>query len=497
MRLVIARMNHETNSFSPVPTPLASFAPCWDDCAYAAGKDSRTAMGAFIDFADERDDVVTPVFAMAYPSGPVANVAYEAMSAAIIDAVCQPCDAILLDLHGAMVTESLDDAEGDLLARIRQVAPDTPLGVALDLHGNVTPAMVANADFLVGFKTYPHVDMYETGEHVARIMAAALERGCRPEQARIHVPILAQTLKMNTNVPGAMTNAVEYARALETHEGVFAATVFGGFPLSDLADTGTSVVVVAENGGIAQQAARELAQQMWDERDGFVYRERPLAESVTVAENASQKPGKGPVLMLDHGDNCMSGGTCDTMDVLEESLRQGLTGIMAGPIADPGAVAEMKAAGEGNEITLGIGNRWNLSKIGVNNPPLKLTGRVRTLVRGEYIISGPIYTGMQCDMGDAAVLETDQALVLVVEQPHEPWDLGVFTCAGLDPAASRFLILKSRMYCRPVFEPMAKSVEECASLGVTSSNLELFQFEKLRRPIFPIDATMSWSAARM
>jgi microcystin degradation protein MlrC len=196
--------------------------------------------------------------------------------------------------------------------------------------------------------------------------------------------------------------------------------------------------------------------------------------------------------MLDHGDNCMSGGTCDTTDVLAESLRQGLTGILAGPIADPVAVKEMSAAGIGATVRLGVGNRMALPGIGVDKPPLELTGKVRALGRGAYVISGPTYTGMRCDMGEAAVLETDQALVLVVEEPHEPWDFGVFTCLGLDPLKSRFLILKSRMYCRPVFEPIAKAVVECASLGVTSSNLNLFTFEKLSRPIFPLDEQTRW-----
>src|SRR5699024_3389452 len=274
---------------------------------------------------------------------------------------------------------------------------------------------------------------------------------------------------------------------------IHAVTFFGGFPLSDLAETGTSVVIVAEDSEIAQRVATEFAADVWAERKGFVYHERPLSESVEAAREASLKPGKGPILMLDHGDNCMSGGTCDIMDVLAESLRQGLTGILAGPVADAEAVAAMQTAGVGKDITLELGNRWSLPSIGVDKTPLELTGRVRTLAKGSYVITGPIYTDMHCDMGEAAVLETDQALILVVEEPHEPWDIGVFSCAGLDPAQSEFLILKSRMYCRPIFEPLSKQVVECASLGITSSRLELFDYMRLCRPVFPLDLNMSWA----
>ena len=494
MRFVIARMNHETNTFSPLPTPLAAFAPQWDDDARRAAEGTPTPMGAFLEHTQARSaDIVTPVFAMANPSGPVADTAFEAMSRAIVEAVEGGCDAVLLDLHGAMVTESVDDAEGELLSRVRAAAPDIPIGVALDLHGNITPTMLDNADVLVGFKTYPHVDMAETGEHVAELVGRMLDHGIKPAQALAHPPIIAQTLKMNTTIPGAMADAIAAARRAETRPDVYASSVFGGFPIADIAETGMSILVVAEGAGTAESVANELAGDIWQARDGFVYQETPLAESIAAAARAADAPGDGPVLVLDHGDNCMSGGTCDTMDVLAEAIDQGVHGILAGPIADRAAVAAMRQAGVGAEITQEIGNRWALPKIGVDKPPLELTGRVKTLARGEYVISGPTYTGMRCDMGEAGVLETNCGAILIVEEPHEPWDTGVFECVDLDPRAARVLILKSRMYCRPVFEPLAKAVVECASLGVTSSNFDLFAFEKLRRPIFPLDPEMTWT----
>jgi microcystin degradation protein MlrC len=493
MRFVVARMNHETNTFSPVPTPLASFNPRWDEDALQAGTGSRTAMGAFLAFAEVRGaEVVTPVFATANPSGPVADDAFEAMAAAIVDAVRNGCDAVLLDLHGAMVTESLEDGEGELLARIRAVAPDVPLGVALDLHGNITERMVANADVLVGFKTYPHVDMYETGAHAVRLVGRMLDEGLAPKRAWCHPPQLAHTLKMNTGVPGAMQDAIKAARAAEERPGVLAVSVFGGFPIADIADAGVSVITVAESADLAAEAAREIGGLLWERRAEFVYHEEPLHQSVAAARAAVEGAGQGPVLLLDHGDNCMSGGTCDTMDVLGEALAQGLDDIVVGPICDPEAVAAMMATGVGARIELGIGNRVAMPRIGVSKRPLELAGVIRVLGDGEYTISGPTYTGMRCLMGRAAVLDTGRARVLVTEQPHEPWDLAVFTSVGLDPRACRYLILKSRMYCRPVFEPIARAVVECASRGVTSSDYKLFRFEKLARPIYPLQEDIPW-----
>ena len=216
----------------------------------------------------------------------------------------------------------------------------------------------------------------------------------------------------------------------------------------------------------------------------FIFRQTPLAESVARAKSVKQ----GLTLLLDHGDNCMSGGTCDTMDVLDECLRQGLERIGVGPVCDPQAVAQLIAAGEGAIVTLELGNKLPMPKIGMaQRTPLRLTGRVRAISNGEYTISGPIYTGTRCYMGRTALFDTGAARIVVTEQTQEPWDLGVFTCAGLAPAHERYLILKSRMYYRPVFAPLATAIIECASAGVCSSDFSLFDYRKLRRPLYPFD----------
>ena len=244
MKIVAARLNHETNTFSPVPTPLASFGPdgpTFGDDAYRQASGTRTALGAFIESAERRGaDVTVAVNATANPSGRVDAAAYERLAGAIVEAVRAGCDAILLDLHGAMVTERFDDGEGELLQRVRAVAPTTPLAVALDLHGNITQAMIDAADVIVGFKTYPHIDMAETGAHAARLLFEWIDGGPRPHVAWAQPPLLSHTLRSATG-EGAMQRAVERARQRE-RDGLFAATVFAGFSLADFRDAGVSVV---------------------------------------------------------------------------------------------------------------------------------------------------------------------------------------------------------------------------------------------------------------
>ena len=489
LKIVAARMNHETNTFSPVPTPLASFGPdgpTFGEAAYAQARGSRTALGAFIEAAEGRGATLSvAVSATANPSGRVEASAYERLAGAIVDEVRSGCDAILLDLHGAMVSEGFDDGEGELLRRIRSIAPDTPLAVALDLHGNITPQMVDAADVIVGFKTYPHVDMFETGAHAARLLFDWIDGAPRPHLAWAQPPLLSHTLRSATG-EGAMRRAVERAQQLE-RDGLLAVTVFAGFSLADFRDAGVSVVAVGRTRDEAQSAADALARAIWQERDGFVYASEPLADSVARAHALLARAGGRPVLLLDHGDNVMSGGTCDTTDVLQECLRHGLSNIGVGPLCDPDAVAAAVVAGVGGTVDLALGNVRPLGLGSDPRPRLRVRARVLALTDGRFRITGPIYTGETWAMGRTAVLEADAFTVVVTERPMEPLDLGVFTSTGVDPARFALLILKSRMYCRPSFMPIAGGLVECDSRGVTSSDYGLFRFERLRRPIYPLD----------
>ncbi|WP_354683446.1 M81 family metallopeptidase [Cupriavidus necator] len=491
MKILIARLNHETNTFSPVPTPLASFDPRYGEDGYRAARGTRTAAAAFIDLAEAAGaQIVVPVIAGANPSGRVAADAYTHLSDTIVSAAAG-CDAVMLDLHGAMVAENSDDGEGDLLRRIRQVLPDAPVAVALDLHGNITQTLIDHADIAVSFKTYPHVDMYETGEHAGRLLLDMIAGRVRPVLAWRRPPLVTHTLRSRTD-EGAMQRAVALARAAE-QEGMLAVSVLAGFGLADIAAPCLSVIVVGDGDqDKADAVAGRIAALAWAERDGFGYHAEPLADSIARAARLADGPGDGPVLLLDHGDNCMSGGTCDNMAVLHEALAQGLTGIAVGPVCDPQAVAALVEAGVGASVTLPVGDKVPLPQLEVFPQSRPLTGKVAAISDGEYVISGPTYTGQRIRMGRTALLDTGAGQVIVTETPQEHWDLGIFTHIGIDPLKARFLLLKSRMYCRPVFVPIARGVVECDGEGVTSSRYERFPFRHVARPVYPLDAGTTW-----
>jgi len=286
MKFVIAMMKHETNTFSPVPTPFERFisdAAFYGKDAYNAFKGTNTPMAAFLDLAEkEGAEITTPIAAEAWPSGPVHAHAYQRITDAICDAVAKGCDAVFLDLHGAMVCQSTDDGEGTLLERIRSIAPDIPVAVALDLHANLTDKMIANCNVIAGYTTYPHIDMYEAGLRSGSILIKALKGEVNPTMDWANRPMLAHTLRMGTDdVP--MGDLVARAKAIEGKDAL-AVTVFGGFPLSDFKDAGLSVVVVTDdNQKTARDISSQLADEAWQRRREFVYELEPLSDSVARA----------------------------------------------------------------------------------------------------------------------------------------------------------------------------------------------------------------------
>jgi microcystin degradation protein MlrC len=491
MKLVVAQVIHETNTFSPLPTPWEAFGPkgpYLDGEVVRAYGGTRTGIGGFLDLAAEIGaEVLTPIAAHANPSGPVDPWAFRRIRDAIARAVAAGCDAVMLDLHGAMVVADDDDGEGALLEHLRALAPGLPIAVALDFHTNLTDRMVRNATVMVGYKTYPHVDHHEAAQHAGRLLLRAMRGEVSPVMAWGRRPMLEHTLRQCTEEsPGRELGAM--ARRFEA-AGTLAATVFGGFSLADFHDAGPSVLIVADGDRARAERERDaILDAMWESRAGFVYHPTPLADSIARARVLAEGEGTGPVLLVDHGDNCFSGGTCDTMHVLVEALRQGLEDIGVGPIHDPHSVAKMIAAGVGAEVELELGGKWDMPAIARRGEPMPARGRVRAITDGEYVVTGPTQTGVRAHMGRTAVLDTGRAQIVVTERTQEPWDLGVFTSAGIDPRRKRFLLLKSRMYYRPVFGPIARGVVECNGVGVTSSDYSLVQFRKVRRPIYPLDS---------
>ena len=524
-RVVLAMMKHETNTFSPVPTDLARFSkgaerPLAGAEILAAYRGTGSCTAGFIDEAEAAGaEIVPTIAANAPPSGPVHTAAYEYICDAILESVAGGCDAILLDLHGAMVTERHEDGEGELLARIRAIAPDVPIGVTLDMHANLYPAMVEHADVIAGYQTYPHIDYRETGVRAARPIFAMLRGDVRPVAAWGNRPMLPHVMRQGS---GDFPNRELQARAQEMEaDGAIVASLFTGFPHADIANAGLGCVVVTDGDRAAAERMRdELLDFAWTNREAFVYRIEPLADSIARARGAASDAGPaaspaadgggvssgrgsgtgggrparhpsargdGPVVLLDHYDNAASGGTMDSMTVLRAILDAELEDVAVFAIHDPGAVRELIAAGVGAETTLTLGGKIDMPAINLAGEPLEVVGRVKLISEGRFRNLGPASTGVEMNMGPTVVLDTGRVEIVVISRHHEPNDLNCFLSLGIDPRRRRFLMLKSRVHYRAGFSDVARDIIECAGTGVCTSDYDMLDFRNVRRPIYPLD----------
>jgi microcystin degradation protein MlrC len=497
MRLLIAMMKHETNTFSPVPTPLARFGhgpgPLYGEAAIDAFRGTGSGLGAYLDIAArEKAEIELPIAASASPSRPVDNAAYAHIADAICDAVAKGnFDGIMLDLHGAMVTEAYEDGEGELLRRIRAIDPTTPIAVAYDMHANLYDAMVDNATVVAGYRTYPHVDTYDTARRAGDILVRAIRGEVNPVIAWGNVPMLPHVMRQGSDDhPNRELQARCAAMtAPGSGEGALAASLFTGFPHADIENAGLSAVVVTDgNRGLAEQLRDELLDRAWVERASFVYKIEPLDAALGRAKAMPEpSPGQGPIVLLDHYDNCASGGTMDTTVVLGEILRAGLDNVAAFAIYDPEAVQQAIAAGIGAAVTLSVGGKLAMPQIPGDSPPLTLTGTVKTIANGRFRNKGPMGRGVTTDMGPSVVIDTGKVEVALISRHVEPSDLNCFFSLGIDPMQKRYVMLKSRVHWRAGLGAMAKAVVDCAGIGVCTSDYSQLIFNKVRRPIYPLD----------
>lgn len=499
MRLLLATMSHETNTFSPVPTKLARF--CRDGTTLLKGqaaidfyRNTGTCMGGYLDVAAAAGAAITvPVTASAPPSGRVDAGAYELFCGLITDEVAKGgYDGIMLDLHGAMAVENFEDGEGELLRRIRAIDRKTPICVAYDMHANVFADMVENADIVAGYHTYPHIDMKETAMRASRALLDVIVGKTKPTTAWGNLPMLPHVMSQGTHMfPNKDLQAM--CAAWEASGRAIAASLFVGFPHADVPMAGLSAVVVTNNNPEdARAMVDELLAFAWNAREAFTFEIEPLEEAVARAKKLGEE-GPG-VVLLDHFDNCASGGTMDTTDVLREIIRQELDDVIFFGIYDPDAVKQAASAGIGQEVELDIGAKLEMPSLQSGSRPLRVAGKVRTISAGYYRATGGLTPGLQVYMGNTVVLDTGRVQIVLLSRHIEPTAQEMMRILGIDPATKRFIAIKSRVHWRADVGKLAREIVECAGVGVCTSDYGQLTFRNVRRPIYPLDPAMVLNA---
>ena len=490
IKIATGCIGHETNTFSPVKTDLDSFQGKKSRTGLKIGngiidifKGTKTITGGFINAAAKLDFELVPlIWTFATPSGAVAQSAYDYLKQLFIEKLTKAgkVDGVLLDLHGAMVTEDLEDAEGDLIAAVRDiVGDDVPIVSTLDLHANITDLMVEKADVLVGFDEYPHIDCYERGLEAAQIIISILRDGLKPSMVINRLPMLTPPPKQCTFRP-PMKNFIDLAHQIESGEGVANVTVSGGFPFADIKDAGVSVVVTTDdNPELAAEKAKEIGDQIWNRRNEFEITLTPVKEAIQYAEEI----GEGPVILADGSDNPGGGAPCDGTVILQTFLEENVQDAVVAVIADPESVQKAIEVGVGNEIQLEVGGKTDDK----HGKPVLMTGIVHLISDGCFINKGAMGTGMKTDMGRTVVLKSGGVEVIITEKRVQVLDQELLKSVGITPADRKLIALKSSVHFRADFESIAQKIFEVDTPGVHSPNLFQYDYKKLRRPIFPLN----------
>lgn len=492
MRIACGGIQHETNTFVKTPTVWADFARdsnCGPEIAggeivFKRYRGTGAIHGGYIAGAAAAGAELVPLLcAKAQPSGIVEQATFDRLLHLFLDRLqaAGPIDGLLLDLHGAMVSEAHQDAEGAFLKAVRAaVGSDLPIVTTLDLHANITTQMAELSDVIIGFDTYPHVDMGERGYEAAVLLARMIRGEVRPEQAYRQLPLLTMP-PMQCTLREPMQSLMQRVFAMEREPGVLTATVSMGFPFADIHDAGVSILVTTNGDrAAAERHADELAQWIWDLRDDL---QPKLTKIEDVIAFAQAHADDGLILFADGSDNPGGGAPADGTVALRALIEAKLPGAVVGVLFDPETAAQAHAAGVGQFIDARIGakcDRWH-------GEPIVARAYVKALCDGSFRYRGAMNHGVEDHLGPTATLIVGGVEVVVSTNRRQTWDTEMLKIAGIDPADRRLIVLKSAVHFRAHFGPLAGHIFDADTPGIHRPDFACFDYQKVRRPIYPLD----------
>ncbi len=487
MKIAVAGFQHETNRFCPYPTTLADFEREDGWPGLTAGNDLQRVfpkmnipLGGFLKFAETRYEIVPILWASAEPGGLVEDAAFDEICRRILDAIeaVLPIDGVYLDLHGAMVTETFEDGDGELLTRLRsRFGMELPVAVSLDLHANLTSQMTTQADVLTIFRTYPHLDMAETGYRAGELLDEMLTRRRKPYCAYRKLPLLIPLQSQCTELEPTHSIYRQLVGA-NSLNGVHA-DIAMGFPPSDIADGGPGIVAHSFSDSAANEIANQIERSFLDREYRFsqpLYRED---DGIRLA--LSSMCSDRPVLLADIQDNSGAGATSDTTGLLHSLVGHEVKNCALGAMHDAAAVERAHQAGGGQEIScqLGGGSRGTGFL-----PPYQGRFRVMALSDGHFEFQGEMMRGVTANIGPTAALETvdgsAEIAIVVTSERIQCLDRALFTHLGIDPAAKSILAIKSTVHFRADFEPIADPIILIESPGFNPCRLSPDLLPRLR-----------------
>ncbi len=491
MRLAALGIAHETNTFARDATDYAAF----EQSGILRGEEivrdyaeSHATMAGFLEArARLAVEVVPLLFTFTNPTGTITSDAFEPLCAEMLQLLRDrgPWDGVLLAQHGAAVSENYPDMDGEVAARVRAlVGPDVPIGMAPDMHANLSQKMIDNTTVTVVYRTNPHLDPRPRALECAELIVRTIKCEIRPVQALEMPPVVINIVKQFTGEE-PMRSLVADVEEVIQRPGMVSASVAEGYPYADVAEMGMAFLAISDSdAGAARDAARWMARRAWDMREQFVA-DTPSPES---ALRAAMAEPKGPIVLMDVGDNIGGGSPADSTILLEAAQRLGVRSYLQ-TLRDPEAVSACIAAGVGATVSLQVGAKTDDR----HGRPVQVSGVVRRISDGKFEEPTPTHGGFRFfNGGPTVVLETedDHTLVLTTRLIGNT-SLQQMYSVGVRPESKHVVVAKGVVSPRPAYAPIAAQVVLVNTPGVTTSDLLTFTYTRRRRPLYPfeVDAT--------
>lgn len=481
MHIAIAGWSHETNTFAPFPTQYADFGdrtgvgiPMGADLFQRAPQ--QCSANGFAEMARKAGHTLVPVLhAYASPGGYVTSDAFERISGAIIKGLkaAPKLDAVFLELHGAMVAEHVADADAELLRRIRlELRSGIPIVAALDSHANVGEEMIALADALVSYRTYPHIDMRETGERAFRLMEPLLQGAGPYKRAYRALPFLMPIHLQNTSAEPCRSLYALLGELERGHPAVSSISFTTGFPLADVPQCHPAVFAYGEGGDQVMQVVEQLAREALKRESAFIPK---LVDASEAVQQALAVVKDGTVVLADVQDNAGGGGTSDTVWIIDALLNANVPDAIVGLVVDADAAEAAHQTGEGSTITIGLGG-----KLMPGHRPTSGVFHVEKLAEGPFVLQGPMLRGTQVDLGKMAQLRIGGVRVVVSSRRIQCLDREYFRAVGLNPEEHEIVVVKSSNHYRADFTAIASHIIEFAAPGACAMDPSQLPYERLQ-----------------
>jgi microcystin degradation protein MlrC len=488
MRIVTGGVLHETSTFAGGRTNVRDFETgigfARGDDLFEKYKGANFCCGGFIDGAARHGFELVPLlWCFAFPGGLIERASYDLLKgeflAGLKREMVRGVDGVLLDLHGAMVVEGIEDGDGDFIQAVRAVVgPGCPIVVTTDLHANHARARVASADAIIGYDTYPHIDMAERGREAADLIVRAIRGEVRPVSALRQLPLFWSTACQVTAHP-PMDDVMRLLHEIEQRPGILSASIATGFPWADIPEMGASVIVVADGDRtLAQRTADELGDWIWERRERWYKKPPTVREAISLGQQA----GRFPIMLADMADNTGGGAAGDSTEVLQAFVDLDLPDALLLHIVDPEVAQQAHRMGAGARMQVELGGKSDPRQ----GPPVPLEVVVVALSEGSFRYDGPMYAGTDGNLGASAWLRYRGINIVVVSVRMQPLDQAFARSLGIDCAQMKYIAVKSAAHFRSGFEKLGGQIFNINARAIHSHDFGALPYRR-RQPMYPVE----------